>query len=88
MSAVSRAIREAKNAGYRPNERSVFLDPLFWRELGQSRKWDQDERDVGARADVWTSGWLRRWHEFVDHLAFGRGIEDYFAKLEKEPPRK
>jgi hypothetical protein len=56
--------------------------------VGRARKWDEDERDVGARADVWTSVWLRKWHEFVDHLAFGRGIEQYFEKLEKEPPRK
>jgi hypothetical protein len=88
MSATQRAINEAKRAGYTPSERGVFLDPLFWRAVGRARKWDEDERDVGARADVWTSVWLRKWHEFVDHLAFGRGIEQYFEKLEKEPPRK
>ena len=88
MSAVSRAIREAKDEGYTPNERSVFLDPMFWRCLGRKRKWDQDEKDVGVRSEMWTSVWLRTWHEFVDHLAFGRGIEAYFEKLEKEPPRK
>ena len=88
MSAVTRAVREAKQAGYTPNERGVFLDPGFWRALGRFRKWDDDERPCGAPADVWTSVWLRKWHEFIDHLAFGRGIEHYFEKLEKEPPRK
>jgi hypothetical protein len=35
MDAVQRAIREAKNAGWKPIERSVFLDPQFWRALGR-----------------------------------------------------
>lgn len=83
MSATQRAINDAKKAGYTSNERSVFLDPLFWRALGRSRKWDQDERDVGARSEIWTSVWLRRWHEFVDELARGRSVEESFERLEK-----
>jgi hypothetical protein len=41
MDAVQRAIREAKNAGWKPTERSVFLDPQFWRALGRARGWDE-----------------------------------------------
>jgi hypothetical protein len=44
MDAVQRAIREAKNAGWKPTERSVFLDPQFWRALSRARGWDADER--------------------------------------------
>jgi hypothetical protein len=87
MSAVQRAIREAKNAGYTPSERGVFLDPAFWRALGNSRKWDQDEKDIGAPVDIWTSIWLKTWRDFIDHLATRGGIETYFERLEKEPPR-
>jgi hypothetical protein len=85
MRATQQAIREAKNAGYRPNERSVLLDPLFWRALGRARKWDDDERGCGAPADVWTSVWLRRWHDFVDHLAFGQSVDEFFEELQKKP---
>ena len=86
MDAVQRAIREAKNAGWKPTERSVFLDPQFWRALSRARGWDHDERACGAPPDVWTSRWSRRWHDFVDHLALGKSIEDYFERLEKKPP--
>ena len=86
MEAVQRAIREAKSAGWKPTERSVFLDPQFWRALSRARGWDADERACGAPPDVWTSRWARRWHDFVDHLALGKGIEDYFKRLEKKKP--
>jgi hypothetical protein len=82
MQAVQDAIQDAKNAGYQPTERSVFLDHRFWRALGRSRKWDEDEKRYGA-PDMWTSVWLKTWHEFIDHLAAGGKIETFFANLAK-----
>jgi hypothetical protein len=84
MSAFQRALREAKNAGYNPTARSMFLDPRFWRALGRSRKWgDEDEKRLGAHPDMWTSIWLKTWHDFIDHLAMGRGVEQFFEHLER-----
>lgn len=88
MSAVQRSVREAKNAGYKPSERSVFLDPLFWRALARSRKWDKDEKLCGARPDIWTSIWLKTWREFIDHLATGGRVEQFFERLEQGPTSK
>lgn len=83
MQAVQRAIREAKDAGYQPTARSVFLDHRFWRALGRARKWDEDEKQYGEQPDIWTSMWLRNWHDFIDHLAMDRRIDAFFENLEK-----
>lgn len=88
MSAVQRAVREAKNAGYNPTARSMFLDPRFWRGLGRSRRWDEDEKLYGATPDMWTSLWLKTWHDFIDHLAMGRSVEDFFERLENHRQRE
>jgi hypothetical protein len=83
MQAVQDAIRDAKNAGYQPTDRSVFLDHRFWRALGRARKWDESEKLLAVPPDMWTSIWLRHWHEFIDHLAAGGKIDTFFANLEK-----
>jgi hypothetical protein len=80
MRAVQRAIREAKGEGYRPGEASVFLDRAFWHALGKARDWD---RGVGAGRNVLLSAWLRKWHDFIDHLATGGTIEAFFERLER-----
>jgi hypothetical protein len=77
MSAVQRAVREAKNVGYNPTARSMFLDPRFWRALGRSRKWHEHEKLCGATPDIWTSIWLKTWHDFIDDLATGKASKPF-----------
>ena len=57
------------------NNKGTFIDPQFWQCLGKAipfkgRPSDEDNRP-----------WLREWHSFIDHLAEGKTIEDYFKQL-------
>jgi hypothetical protein len=84
MTAIEHAIKEAQSAGYeidypfagsdvrdyarRITLRNIaFNDPLFWQALGKARKWDET--------------WLKNWHHFIDHLAFGGDAESFFSSL-------
>lgn len=46
-----------------------LYDPNFWKALGMAREW----QDTGA--------WLFHWHRFIDHVAFGKDPESFFASL-------
>jgi hypothetical protein len=44
-------------------------DPDFWKALAKAREW----QDTGA--------WLYNWHRYIDHIAFGKDAESFFAAL-------
>ena len=72
-----------------------FLNPSFWQALGKamgSSDWyDCGEPCLtckGKKVPVCDpsdhiEGWKYRWHKFIDHLASGGNISDYFAQLTK-----
>ena len=47
---------------------SVIVDPSFWRALGRSRGWGENE-------------WRSRGHRMIDDLADGRSFEACFERL-------
>ena len=72
---------------------SMFLDPNFWKCLGKAMEWGT----VTMKRTVYPNDgnvicetmpenpdypeYLYRWHKFIDHLAEGGSIVDYFEKL-------
>ena len=68
---------------------STFLDPLFWQSLGKAMMWD-DANYPNTSYIKETKGFAPHhiiygheimWHRFIDHLASGGEIEEFFAKL-------
>ena len=67
----------------------VFLDPLFWQALGKGMGWEENYHrivrspcnDMPGRY-AWTGPqFIYEMHLFIDHLASGGEIEEFFAKL-------
>lgn len=75
----------------------MFLSPDFWQILGKSLGWgvyDKNGKKTGwnlkkkyamfgakKRIFVQRRVWLRRWHQFIDHLAYGKSPESFFESL-------
>ena len=69
----------------------LLLDPKFWQYLGKSLGWREHSEFIGEEKDT-TMGhirayknqaeWLYQWHKFIDNLAEGRTVVDFFEKLE------
>lgn len=58
--------------------RDVTSRPEFWRALGKGLGWKHFH---GEFCECHGFVWLERWHSFIDHLASGGEIEDYFKKV-------
>ena len=74
-----------------------FLDPDFWQSLGKTMGWTNFSCSdcysnkgfsrseclccLGERERVEMQTWEVQWHRFIDHLAEGKSIEDYFKTL-------
>lgn len=66
-------------------------DAAFWKSLGKARGWN-DEMWVEYRYPIKTGKgnfrqehqleWQYHWHRFIDHLAVGGTIEDFFKSLD------
>lgn len=54
------------------NIEEKLLSPAFWQALGKARGWEDDYH---------TSGWRRKWHDLIDHLASGKDAESFFKDL-------
>jgi hypothetical protein len=68
------------------NERElggVFLDSLFWQSLGKAMGWEYKARTVfeGRETTMGKDDWRLRWHRFIDHLADGKGVDEFFEQL-------
>ena len=57
---------------------SIFLDPSFWRSLGKEMGWEKENVITNS---VEYLEWKGHWHRFIDYLAEGKSIEDYFKEL-------
>lgn len=66
----------------------AFLDPSFWQSLGKAL----DRRtlfvvlttlDIATRRGKsgYMIAWRRYWHRFIDHLADGKGVDEFFEQL-------
>ncbi len=94
---IKEIYNKAKEAGYAGRLYSKgnieYLDPQFWQSLGKAMGWERITRRrassenpefLGKRLTYFQDeidGWLYHWHKFIDHLAEGKAIEDYFSKL-------
>lgn len=73
------------------------LDPLFWQSLGKALGWkDYETCRYGCQWDFDGEGcshdlpptvrspfWRWNWHRFIDHLAEGKEVEEFFNQLLK-----
>lgn len=68
----------------------LLLDPLFWQALGKQQGWWERVGKFGINLDMMVTtednsqyGWLHYWHRFIDHIAEGGDIDEFFNKLIK-----
>jgi hypothetical protein len=72
------------------HNQQVFLDPSFWQSLGKTLGWNgrwmvqifTDHDDQSATVEG-AGRWKYEWHRFIDHLAEGKDVENYFESLLK-----
>ncbi len=70
-----------------------LLDPLFWQALGKNLGWNNtdtfaDELKDGVGCVIVDGGgsmpvWLSFQHRFIDHIAEGKSIDEFFNQLWK-----
>jgi hypothetical protein len=61
----------------------TFLDPQFWRALGEALAWRAPCQTLCIQYD---QPWKAQWHQFLHCLATGKTAEEFFAQL--SPPEK
>jgi hypothetical protein len=70
---------------YLPHEVSL-LDPEFWKCLGKSEGWESGcglpRSELCACRSCWMA-WKYYWLDFIDHLAQGGTIDEFFEKILK-----
>lgn len=85
---MEKAIKKAIEGGWKYEENSptenlykwkVVCDPLFWSSLGKAEGWDKEINEGTGHFQDW--GW--HWHRFIDHLANGGTVDDFFNNLLK-----
>ena len=63
-----------------PPQSETFLDPDFWRCLGEAMGWGTEPASTTATGFP-VQEWLMFWHSFITHLASGGNAESYFASI-------
>lgn len=92
---MNNAIKKAIEGGYRKatgldwlyveryfdthQRTALLLDPLFWQALGKAEGWNKDKTFEGD--GITLISWKREWHKFIDHLAEGKPVDDFFNKI-------
>jgi len=70
--------------------RVAVLDPLFWKALGKAEEWSEYAvcRKHGKSDcyrvncfEGYAAEWLYHQHNFIDHIASGGSIDDFFNEL-------
>ena len=61
---------------------TILLDPLFWQALGKTEGWDENETHWQGGDFVGKQS-IFEWHNFIDHIAQGKEIDEFFNKLLK-----
>lgn len=63
----------------------ILLDPSFWQSLGKAIGWGKtknfESRREDSLLDLWPEEWQVYWHIFIDHLAGGKTVEEFFESL-------
>ena len=80
MKLNSKIIDRAKQGGYEVGvntDAEILLDHLFFQALGKAMGW---EYQTGKKETDW---WLHNWHSFIDHLASGGSVDEFFNNLIK-----
>jgi len=57
----------------------ILLDPEFWQCLGMAMGWEN--KPLPNRRKIVGCQWLSYWHSFIDYLAEGKSIEQFFKNL-------
>lgn len=63
--------------------KDVCLDKEFWQALGKAMGWEEKSGIFKEPGHFELAQWWVEWHRFIDHLAEGKTIEDYFNQLER-----
>lgn len=73
-----------------------LLDPLFWQYLGKTLGWTQSKFNIDNGANnriyynfgnhtdelvVRMEAWMFYWHNFIDHIADGGDVDEFFNNL-------
>jgi hypothetical protein len=69
-----------------PFQDSILLDPLFWqaleKELPTNSVFKGNENYTDEHRDkLYKNMALKHWHNFIDHIAQGGNIDEFFNKL-------
>jgi len=66
----------------------ALLDPLFWQALGKHQGWEESmeykhhlEGSFSIQIVKTEDRWKKEWHNFIDHIASGKNIDEFFNKL-------
>lgn len=93
MNGTEQAIKKAVSVGYKDYTESpshstskyhsdILLDPDFWKCLGKAEGWIVEMPSRYSFNDE-IAEWEHYWHSFIDHLADGGNIDDFFNNLLK-----
>ena len=61
----------------------AVLDPQFWQALGKAEGWEKVGSAITFSAFFKGNTWKNCWHSFIDHLAEGGNVDEFFNKLLK-----
>jgi len=83
--------RKDNNSSFMVAVEETFLDPVFWQALGRGLGWDHElvtihAVDNGRPTIVTRVGqhWFYHWHRFIDFLAEGKTVEEFFESIPQE----
>ena len=58
---------------------AAFVDPVFWESLGKTLGWEELNSTTLKRDG--RPAWHQMWINFIDHLADGESVEEFFLKF-------
>lgn len=85
---MEKAYKLAREGGYEgrvyaPKLGAELLDPLFWQALGKAEGWEKVDSAITFSVFFKGNTWKGYWHSFIDHLAEGGNVDEFFNKLLK-----
>lgn len=80
---MKEALDKAVQAGWNRTSTysQAFLDPLFWQALGKQQGWRNPESRNSENR--FNGQWMQNWEDFIQHIAEGKLIDDFFTNLLK-----
>lgn len=76
--AYAACMRSDNDATCVADGQGPWLDPQFWRALGLALGWYEG---VATSCLIYEQWWRQPWHRFIDHLADGKPLDTFFARL-------